>query len=172
LRKRHFVLSLFVVAVLFSCSDDDRSLAWESYADLFADPVDYAILHGSEKICAADFDCDGYCDLAVLCFRRYKVFLLNNGDGTFHRGVTIAALAMCGDMGIGDYDGDGYIDLSLAESSADRIRILYNKCTEGSWDTLVVLTGDRPIGICSGDFDDDGDIIWQLPMLEAMMFRC
>ena len=85
MRKRHFILSLVLVAVILSCADEDRSLAWESYADLFADPVNYAVGSDPGKVCVGDFDGDSYFDLAVLSpISNRASILMNDGNAGFH----------------------------------------------------------------------------------------
>jgi hypothetical protein len=132
----------------------------------FAPQVTYAV--GSEPIHikAADLDGDGDLDLAVANYKSASVSLLKNkGDGTFGSWQTLAtAPGTYGPLSIAaiDLDGDGDIDLAVANDSAKNVSVFKNK-GDGSFETRVnypVGTGADPRGepnsIVAADFNRDG----------------
>jgi uncharacterized protein (TIGR03437 family) len=98
----------------------------------FANYSNYSvgILHGKEKvfeagalagavsIASADFNGDGKPDLAVASVGGAVSVLLGNGDETFQPGInySVGSLAINSGVGItaGDFDGDGKVDLVVA----------------------------------------------------------
>ncbi len=123
---------------------------------------------------AGDFDRDGDQDLFVLGgFSQPDRLYINNGDGTFtdqavawgvaatHRGVGVA---------VGDYDGDGYLDLYVTSDSEDGStpihNYLYHNVNGSSFVDVSAAAGVRtgPVqgsgdwGAAFGDYDLDGDL--------------
>ena len=81
---------------------------------------------------AADFDNDGWPDIYVACDTAPSLFYRNNHDGTF-REIAVpagcafdehgAALAGMG-VGVGDYDGDGWLDI-VRTNFSEQVTTLY-----------------------------------------------
>jgi hypothetical protein len=75
----------------------------------------YAVgfIDNGEFIAVADFNGDGYADLAVSGYDDTQAILLGNGDGTFQQRVLhpIAVTSGFTGMTVGDIDGDGRVDL-------------------------------------------------------------
>jgi hypothetical protein len=118
---------------------------------------------------AADFDNDGWPDIYVACDTAPSLLYRNNHDGTF-REIAVPAgcafdengVALSG-MGaaIGDYDGDGWLDI-LRTNFTDQITTLYhNDAGAGFHDAslqagLGINTKYVGFGVGFLDFDNDG----------------
>ena len=110
-----------------------------------------------------DADGDGDLDLYVTRGAQANVLYRNNGDGTF---ADVTATAGVGDtaMGMGaawgDYDGDGDLDLYVA-NYIDSSR-LYRNEGNGTFvnvaATVGVAASERVRGAAWGDHDGDGDL--------------
>jgi hypothetical protein len=108
---------------------------------------------------ASDFDNDGDLDLLVSCDDYTRLFLRNNGDGTFTR---ITSGPIVNDTGYsagfvwGDYDNDGLLDLCLATSDGE-LHLFHN---DGDGEFTRNLLGEPsyyqvPTWV---DYDNDGHL--------------
>jgi hypothetical protein len=118
---------------------------------------------------AADFDNDGWPDIYVACDTAPSLLYHNNHDGTF-REIAVPAgcafdengVALSG-MGaaIGDYDGDGRLDI-LRTNFTDQATTLYHNDGEGGFHDASLQAGlginTKYVGFGVGflDFDNDG----------------
>ncbi|MHB8653760.1 MAG: CRTAC1 family protein [Terriglobia bacterium] len=118
---------------------------------------------------AFDYNNDGWPDLFVACDSSPNLLFRNNHDGTFSEVAMESGCAVNGDgmeqanMGIavGDYDGDGYLDLFLPHFSGDT-PILYHNLKGQFFDDLTnpaglaVNTNYVCWGVDFADLDNDG----------------
>jgi hypothetical protein len=118
---------------------------------------------------AFDYNNDGWPDIFVACDSTPNLLFRNNHDGTFTDVAMEAGVAVNGDgqeqanMGIavGDYDGDGYLDLFLPHFSDDT-PILYRNVKGEFFDDLTYAAGlavnTRYVcwGVGFADLDNDG----------------
>ena len=74
-------------------------------------------------VLAADFNHDGKMDFVTSAGGGAAVYL-GNGDGTFQTGVPYLTGAQQGPLGIGDFNGDGAIDIASVNSYAKTLTIL------------------------------------------------
>jgi hypothetical protein len=117
---------------------------------------------------AADFDNDGWPDIYVACDTAPSLFYRNNRDGTFREiGVPAgcafdadgAALAGMG-VGVGDYDGDGWLDI-VRTNFSEQLTTLYRNYG-GAFEEVSLRAGlgvNRKylgFGVDFFDFDNDG----------------
>ncbi len=111
-----------------------------------------------------DADNDGYLDL-FLGNSGLNRFYLNNGDGTFKDATEASGLA--GEEGwrsaavcAGDYNGDGYLDLYVANLGRHARNALYKNNGDGTFTDVTEETGTGDVGdgrTCAWiDFDADG----------------
>ena len=69
----------------------------------------------------ADFNGDGFLDIAYTSPNFFLQVLLGNGDGTFRTGFSLvptSAQVYTGVLGAGDFNGDGKLDLLVSTASA------------------------------------------------------
>jgi hypothetical protein len=118
---------------------------------------------------AFDYNNDGWPDLFVACDSSPNLLYRNNHDGTFSEVGMESGCAVNGDgqeqanmgVGVGDYDGDGYLDLFLPHFSDDT-PILYRNLKGEFFDDLTNAAGlaVNTQYVCWGvgfaDFDNDG----------------
>jgi hypothetical protein len=115
------------------------------------------------SIVTADFNGDGKLDLAIVnVFDSTISILLGNGDGTFQPQVTYTAPST-GDgeislpsLVLGDFNGDGNIDLAVASSNAVYVLL-------GNGNGTFQSALQSPCSLCGyatavGDFNGDGKL--------------
>ncbi len=118
------------------------------------------------RISAADFNGDGKLDLAVTnecgadtsCATHSSTvsILLGNGDGTFQPQATYATGAEPFGISTGDFNGDGKLDLAVANTSDNTVSILLGN-GDGTFQTQTTFaTGAGPGSVTTGDFNGDG----------------
>ncbi len=118
---------------------------------------------------AVDYNNDGWPDLFVACDSSPNLLFRNNHDGTFAEVAMEAGCAVNGDgqeqanmgVAVGDYDGDGYMDLFLPHFSDDT-PVLYHNVKGEFFDDLTYAAGlavnTKYIswGVDFVDLDNDG----------------
>jgi hypothetical protein len=88
----------------------------------------------------ADFNNDGYLDLYVTTTQSPNMLYLNNGDGTFtNEGDPSGSSRVEGSLGdgrgaaIADYDGDGNLDIFVANFGASRNWLFHSNGTDNNF---------------------------------------
>jgi hypothetical protein len=97
----------------------------------FRSAVHYGAGEGPYSIAIGDLDGDGAPDLAVANEGRLYTSgnvsaLLGNGDGTFQSAINYGAGDRPYSVAIGDLDGDGALDLAVANLLSDNVSVLIN----------------------------------------------
>jgi len=128
----------------------------------FRPPVTYAVGEDPDAIVAADFNGDGHLDLAVanedlIGSGGTVSVLLGNGDGTFRPQVTYPVGKFPDAIVAGDFNGDGHLDLAVANPSFSISVLLGNG--DGTFQPQVTYAvGSDPVAIVAGDFSGDGHL--------------
>ena len=127
----------------------------------------------SWSVTVADFNGDGKLDLAVAnaghraercCpFNRGSVsVLLGNGDGTFQAALDFAAGPSPRSVAVGDINGDGKLDLVVANwgwpGDPGNVSVLLGNGDGTFQAPLNIGAGDFPVSVAVGDFNGDGKL--------------
>ncbi len=122
---------------------------------------------GEWPIAAGDMNNDGILDLvAGLANGQEVAVLLGNGNGTFAAPVAVDAGGFTWMLALGDVDGDGNLDVSIANAASNGAILLGN----GSGGLAPVTnypTGGSMVASDLGDLDGDGDLDWLLSSFGA-----
>ncbi|WP_019503852.1 VCBS repeat-containing protein [Pleurocapsa sp. PCC 7319] len=135
---------------------------------MFFNRIDYPANEAPRGIASADFDGDGDQDIVVAnpgvdpssvepdSGNEISV-LSNNGDGTFAAPVTFTT-GVGPRVSVGDFDGDGNIDIATSNATNNTISILFND-GQGVFAVPVDFsTGKEPLINTPVDLDGDGDL--------------
>lgn len=140
----------------------------------FRTHVDYPTGPEPSSIAVGDFNGDGKLDLAVAdqncpggtCGSSGSVsILLGNGDGTFEPAVEYGSEAGTYSVAVGDFNGDGKLDLVVAASGAGvadpgGIDVLLGN-GDGTFQAAIRYgtgSGTNPTSVVVGDFNGDGKL--------------
>lgn len=146
-------------------SEDD-----EADGPVFTDSLTIQADDGPISLVAADFDKDGQQDLAVANADGNNVtILIGDGDGNFsfhttfelvpevEEGEEVPEVEGPAAVAAADLDGDGTVDLAVANEQTDNISILLNDGSGVMTASAVVDAGTAPVSIVLEDFDGDAD---------------
>jgi hypothetical protein len=129
----------------------------------FGGRVDYATGTFPYAVAVADLNGDGFLDLAVGNGGGGVSVLLGKGDGTFQARVdSPSPTSQCPDadgVAIGDLDGDGKLDLVVANdlpSGPATISLMRGNGTATFGAPSTWPTGNATESVALGDFDRDG----------------
>ena len=127
-------------------------------AQLCFDPVaNYKSGSHSSSVTDADFNGDGFIDLAVTNSYSFKLaVLLGNGMGSFASAISYTTGSSPQCITHADFNNDGFIDLVTGNAGSNNVTVLLGTGT-GSFGAPIAFTlGPIPCGIISADFNADG----------------
>jgi Bacterial Ig-like domain (group 3)/FG-GAP-like repeat/Cep192 domain 4/FG-GAP repeat len=128
----------------------------------FGTAVNYSAGSTPVSVTAGDFNRDGNPDLAVADASGGAAstvsVLAGNGDGTFQPAAAYNVGARAESVAAGDFNGDGNLDLAVANFTSNTASVLLGK-GDGTFQTAVnYATGKSPISVSTGDFNGDGKL--------------
>jgi hypothetical protein len=136
-----------------------------------ATKVDFATGNAPNSIAIGDLDGDGKLDLAIVNINSSTVSVYRNtstsgtlSSGSFATNIDFATGDYPYSVAIGDLDGDGKLDLAIANNGSNTISVFRNTSTSGtitsgSFATKVdFTTGTTPYFVAIGDIDGDGKL--------------
>jgi hypothetical protein len=119
----------------------------------FQTAVRYPAVNGVAAVVMADFNGDGYLDLAVISNSAggnnsvgaagAVTVLLGQGDGTFRDAIVYGAGINTPWIAVGDVNGDGQPDLVFTDDLANTALVLMNNYIPGSGSACTVV---QPLG--------------------------
>jgi hypothetical protein len=125
----------------------------------FQAPHSFAAGSSSRALVVGDFNGDGIPDLAVTNDLnpdgRVSV-LLGNGDGSFQDARSFAAGIWPRSVAVGDFNGDGRLDLVVANFTTANVSVLLGNGDGTFQDAVNFAAGSSPLSVAVGDFNGDG----------------
>jgi uncharacterized delta-60 repeat protein len=124
----------------------------------FGTPIKSIVGSSPNSIAVSDFNGDGKSDLAVIHAGKQVSIVMGNGDGSFGTptnfelgvGVLNAASVI-----LGDFNGDGIVDLATANLGTNNISVLLGAGNGGFYNFTNFKVGTFPNSIAVGDLNGD-----------------
>ncbi|HTC92169.1 MAG TPA: FG-GAP-like repeat-containing protein, partial [Terriglobales bacterium] len=140
-------------------------ILWSASAALaqvtFSGPTNYNGDNTPYAVAAGDFNGDGKIDLAFPNLGSDDVsILLGNGNGTFGAATNVPLTAGSGPQyaAVGDFNGDGKLDLAIADNASGMMSVLLGN-GNGTFQAAVnYAAGTNPRDIVARDLNGDGKI--------------
>jgi Domain of unknown function (DUF4347)/FG-GAP-like repeat len=129
----------------------------------FGAATDFSVGYKPSDITVGDFNGDGNLDLATTNEGSDNVsVLLGNATGGFGTATNFSLGIPVGTnpsaVTVGDFNGDGKLDLAAANYLNDSVSILLGNGTGGFGTATKFAAGDRPYDVTVGDFNGDGKL--------------
>lgn len=114
-----------------------------------------------DDVIAADFNHDGYSDLAILnsYFEAIDI-LLGAGDGTFGQIASEPTIADSVSLAFGDIDNDGMRDLIAVAKDGLGLHVLNEDGTLEPVITVAAVNSGEPVAVADVNYDSRADIIY------------
>ncbi len=126
----------------------------------FGTPDHYGALGQPYGLALADYNGDGFLDLAVSDFQNNGVWILTgSGTGTFSSGTFYSVSPGLGASGLvtSDFNGDNEMDLAVSDLTSGQVTILLNSSgtfTQSSQSPIAIAGGGYFLG--TADLNGDG----------------
>jgi hypothetical protein len=107
---------------------------------------------------SADLDSDGNADLVIADPGSTAYFLLGRGDGTFNAAVGLGQASGSREITIGDWNGDGLLDLASADHDAGSVSVFLGKGSGRFQHLTGYITQGQPHAVKTIDYDGDAKL--------------
>jgi hypothetical protein len=130
----------------------------------FGNPQTFSTGVAPVSLATADLNGDGHLDLAVVNFGTAAKpgntvsVLLGNGDGTFQAHQDYSTGVNPTSVAIGDFNGDGWLDLAVCNNNDNTVSILLNNKSGGFPTHTDLATAAAPTAVITADFNGDGKL--------------
>jgi sugar lactone lactonase YvrE len=146
--------------VVANATDDTVGVLLGNGDGTFKQQVTYATGGSPTFVAVGDFNGDGVSDLVVANEGQGSgstvSVLLGNGDGTFGNQVAYATGNEPNSAAVGDFNGDGILDLAVANIGSNTVSVLLGN-GDGTFQAQVTYaTGNQPFSVAAGDFTGSG----------------
>jgi hypothetical protein len=127
----------------------------------FRAPVQYAAGLVPQAIAVGDVNGDGTPDLLIANDGYGNIpgklgVLLGHGDGTFGTVTEYSAGVNPFAIALGDFNGDGHLDVVIADETQLRVEVLLNDGKGGFPSAVPYPAGLNPLSVAVGDMNGDG----------------
>jgi len=127
----------------------------------FRPPVQFTAGVVPQAIAVGDINGDGRPDLVVANDGYGNIpgkvgVLLGQGDGTFGAIKEYGAGVNPFSIALGDFNGDGNLDVVVTDETQLRVEVLLNNGRGGFNAAVPYATGENPFSVAVGDVDGDG----------------
>jgi type II secretory pathway component GspD/PulD (secretin) len=117
----------------------------------------FSVGHFPTSIAVADFNGDGYPDLAVTNENDNSVsILLGNGDGTFRSVSNLSPGNGPIAVATADFNNDGFQDLAVVNTTDDAVAVFLGNGNGSFTGSGTFPTGSGPVSLVTGDYNEDG----------------
>ncbi len=127
----------------------------------FQAELDYPTDSDPSSVAVGDFNGDGKLDLVTGNGGgdAYTVsMLLGNGDGSFQPSVDYATGLQPSMVAVGDFNGDGELDIVTADSGSNHVSVLLGNGNGTFQPAVQYAVGSEPESVAVGDFNNDGEL--------------
>jgi autotransporter-associated beta strand protein len=127
----------------------------------FGEPVPYAV--HSEYVVVGKFNSNNDGNLDIVTVSSFAgaftlSVLLGNGDGTFGHHSTVTLDRRAYGIAVGDFNGDGKLDLVTANSDDSSVSVLLGNGDGTFIQSSIDVSPSRPQSVAVADFNGDGKL--------------
>ncbi len=155
--SRAFIIQLFCAAMLLLAlrlsAADCRSLHFV--------PTNYLSGGSPFRIATGDLNGDGNADFVLpsaTAFDGYLSIFYGDGTGGFTEPIKLPTGDYPHDVAVGDFNGDGRLDLALVDSFRVGVEVRLNNGNSTFAAPVYYPVEDSPANVVTGDFNQDGSL--------------
>ena len=147
----------------WASGENDISVLLGNGDGTFQSAQQYTVDVDPNAMVAGDFSGNGHLDLALAGpssqdFVGEVQILINNGEGSFSPGQQYQVGLTPNAIVAGDFNGDGVLDLAIADSGSNQVSILLGNGGGTFQPGIQYATDSYPDALAAGDFNGDGKL--------------